>query len=131
MWGAAGTFAHRVFGVSMIATAVFATRPWLASAPYDRTEDFLHSVASFGVGSGFLIGVFLVGMHRGRATGHARWYDIAAVVLVMVSLLTMTALPDIEGLPQRCMFTIAYLWYGTESLAPVATPQPSGERLPG
>jgi hypothetical protein len=35
MWGAVATFAHRVFGVSMIATAVFATRPWLASAPYD------------------------------------------------------------------------------------------------
>jgi uncharacterized membrane protein YhaH (DUF805 family) len=115
-WGAAGTLAHRLFGVSMIATAAFASRPWDPAAPWDETEDLLHSVTSFGVGLGFILGVLLVGMHRGRATGRPRWGDVVALVLVAGTQVAMTAFPDVEGLLQRAMFLIAYCWYGAEAV---------------
>lgn len=123
LWGAGGTFCHRVFGIGMVATAVFATRSWVASRPYDPTEDLLHSAASSAVGAGFLVGVLLVGMHRGRITGRARWYDVTALVAAAGFLLAMTIVEDLQGLIQRGMFATAYLWYGTESLASDLPPQ--------
>jgi hypothetical protein len=115
-WGGPGTLAHRLFGISMIAVAAYASRSWLPDAPFDRTEDLLHSVGSFAVGASFIFGVMTVGMRRGRITGRARWFDLAAFITVLVVLSAMTALPDLEGLLQRAMFAVAYLWYGAEAL---------------
>ena len=115
-WGGAGTLAHCVFAVSMIATAAFSSRSFDASAPYDSTEDLLHSITSFGVGLGFILGVLLVGMHRGRQQGQPRWGDVIALVLVVGFQLAMTAFSEFEGLLQRAMFLIAYSWYGAEAV---------------
>ena len=53
-WGRWASIAHRWFGVWMIAAAAFSTRPWVESAPFDPTEDLLHTVAASAMGIGFM-----------------------------------------------------------------------------
>jgi len=60
-WGPAGTIAHLLFGICMLGTAVFAARSWETSAPYDTTEDLLHSVAYLWYGTESLSGPYCCG----------------------------------------------------------------------
>jgi hypothetical protein len=84
--------------------------------PFDQTEDLLHSVAATGMGIAFAIGVVLVTMRRPVPTLVTRPFDIAAIAASALIPLGMSAWPHAAGLLQRCMFTIAYLWYGGEAL---------------
>lgn len=106
---------HGGFGLFMVATAVFSTRPWLPNLPYDPVEDTLHSFTATTMGFAFAIGVALRLWHRGQHRwGHV--LDVVAVVASVAIPLAMSALPDWDGLLQRGMFAIAYLWYGFELL---------------
>lgn len=67
-WRLWSRLAHVGFGISMIAVAVFSHAPWDGS-PYDQTVDLFHSVASFGVGLSFIIGVVIVSLGRPRGAG--------------------------------------------------------------
>ncbi len=115
-WGVAGSAAHGIFGVSMLASAVFSTRSWVRSAPFDRTEDLLHSIASFGVGMGFIAGVALVSVRRSRSSGHTDWPSLAALVVVVACLGAMSSFADAAGAFQRMMFSVAFVWYGYEAM---------------
>jgi len=42
--------------------------------------------------------------------------DLVAVVAAIAIPLAMSALPEWDGLLQRGMFAIAYMWYGFELL---------------
>ena len=53
---------------AMVATAVFSTRPWVATAAFDPLEDTLHSVAATLVGFCFALGVLAVGIGCNRHT---------------------------------------------------------------
>jgi hypothetical protein len=115
-WGSWGRYAFRSFGVLMVAAATFSHKPWEAAVPFDQTEDVLHSVAATGMGFAFAIGVALVTLQRPAPTSSTRAFDIAAIAASVLIPLGMSAWPDATGLLQRCMFTIAYLWYGGEAL---------------
>lgn len=103
------------FGVFMTAVAAFSARPWLADLPYDPVEDWLHSFAATGMGFAFALGVGVRWWHRPWA---AKWRiaDLVAVAAAVLVPLAMSFLPDWDGLLQRLMFTIAYLWYGLEMI---------------
>lgn len=115
-WGPLGTVLFRCFGVLMVAAAVFSHRPWEPGIPFDGTEDLLHSTAATGMGFAFAIGVIVVAMRRPRPRSIARAFDIAAVAASVLIPLAMSAWPHIAGLLQRCMFAVAYSWYGAEAL---------------
>lgn len=114
-WGLWGRLAHGFYGVSIIAAAAFAHRPW-EDVPFDAFEDSLHSVASFGVGFAFTIGVIIVSLRRGPNAGPIRVLDALAVVSAVVIPMVMFNVSGIGGLVQRGMFLVAYLWYGVEAI---------------
>lgn len=103
------------FGVFMTAVAAFSTRPWLPDLPFDPVENGLHSFAASGMGFAFALGVGWRWWQR-PWRAKMRGVDLVMVVTAVFIPLTMFILSDWDGLLQRLMFTIAYLWYGIELL---------------
>ena len=93
----------------MIMVAAFSARPW-TGAPYDGTEDALHSLAATGMGFAFALGVVATFAWARRFRARPWWPDAVAVVASVALPLAMTAWPDVDGAPQRVMFAIAYAW---------------------
>jgi len=117
-WGRWGTLSHAVFGVSMLAVALFSHRPFQDSLPFNAVEDTFHSVAATTVGFAFALGVFAVAWRRHQAEGGVvPGLDVAALVASVAVPLGMGLWPDVTGLLQRVMFLIAYIWYMNETLA--------------
>lgn len=114
-WGVWGRVAHRVYGVSAIAAATFAHMPF-EDVPFDEFEDFLHSVASFGVGFSFTIGVLVVTFRRDRTERLARVFDWVAIVAALVLPMLIFNVTGIAGLVQRVLFAIGYVWYASETI---------------
>lgn len=110
-WSLPVRLLHGAFGVLMVATAAFSTRPWLSNAPYDPVEDAFHSFTASTMGVAFATGVLLRLLQRKRDPWGRRIDLLAAVAAVAIPL-AMNALPEWDGLLQRGMFTIAYIWYG-------------------
>lgn len=115
-WGALATGMHAAFGALMCATAAFSHRPWQPDARYDQVEDLLHSVSATSMGIAFGIGVAAAALAQGT---DRRWRlpDYLAVAAVALPL-GMVALPGGQGLIQRLMFSIAYMWYAIEAARP-------------
>lgn len=116
-WGAAGAALHGAFGGLMAAAAAFSHRAWQAGRDFDRNEDLLHSLAASAMGVAFAAGVVaaaVVAARRGLPRGKA--LDIVAVTASVVLPLGMTALPQVDGVLQRLMFGVAYVWYAREAL---------------
>lgn len=114
-WGFWGRLVMRIYGISMIAAAAYAHKPWL-DVPFDQFEDLLHSVAATTVGAAFTIGVLLVTARRGPNAGWVRAFDLLAVAAAVIIPVTMFNVTDVEGLVQRIMFVIGYLWFGAEAV---------------
>ena len=114
-WSLPVRFFLGAFGVFMTAVAAFSARPWLPELPFDPVEDWLHSFAATGMGFAFALGV---GWRWWRRPWQAkmRIVDLVAVGASIFIPLAMSFLPDWDGLLQRLMFAVAYLWYGLELL---------------
>ena len=116
VWARGAKWLHAAFGIFMLATAAFSHKPWLANVPFDHVEDFLHSFTATAMGFAFSLGVFVRLLQRDRHDFYNRLYDIAALATATIIPILMIILPTIDGLIQRLMFVIAYLWYGNEAL---------------
>jgi hypothetical protein len=116
-WSPAARLAHALFGVSMVATASFASRSWDPSVPFVRSEDLLHSVAATAMGFAFAAGVAAVALRRHRA-GRAVGGDALAIAASILLPLAMAAFGDWRGLAQRVMFAVAFAWYAARALEP-------------
>ena len=114
-WGVWGRLVHRAYGVSMFGVAAFAHMPW-EDVPYDAFEDFLHSVAAYGIGFCFTAGVLIVTFRRGHGMRSARVFDWIAILAALVIPMMMFNVTGVAGLVQRIMFGIGYLWYGLEAI---------------
>lgn len=115
-WGRWATVFHCVFGVGMTATAAFATRSWEAGARFDVTEDALHGVASTVVGFAFAMGVLAVGFRRDADRRRKRFLDVVAIAASVVLPVSMAIWGEADGVFQRTMFLVAYLWYAVEAV---------------
>jgi hypothetical protein len=67
------------------------------------------------MGFAFATGAVLRLLHRGRDLS-GRAMDLVAIVAAVAIPLAMSAFPEWDGLLQRGMFAIAYVWYGFELL---------------
>ena len=114
-WGPLATLLFRVYGVSMIATAAFAHKPW-RDVPFDVFEDVLHSVTASAIGVTFTFGVVLVALRRGRELSAAQAFDGFAVICALVISLMVTTAADLAGLAQRVMFAVGYTWFTLEAV---------------
>lgn len=79
------------------------------------TEDVLHSVAANVIGLGFTVGVMAVGITRARRRGRADPFDWVAFLAGPLIPLAMLSFASLEGVLQRMMFAIAYVWYLREA----------------
>lgn len=58
-WSLPVCLMHGAFGLFMVGTAIFSSRPWLPNLPFDPVEDALHSFTATAMGFAFAIGVGL------------------------------------------------------------------------
>ncbi|PRZ02670.1 uncharacterized protein DUF998 [Isoptericola sp. CG 20/1183] len=114
-WGPWGRSAHGVYGTAIILVGTFSHRAWY-SAPWDRVEDTMHSIAATTVGFAFVIGVVAVSVRRGRRPGPIRVLDAVAVVASVVLPLIMWTAPDVQGVAQRLLFAVGYTWFAVEAV---------------
>ena len=112
-WALSARVVHGAFGVLMIAAAVYSHRPLLEGVDYDRFEDTLHSIAATAMGFAFAIGVLIVGWRRVSGWKVIDFVAIGASVVIPVAMMSLTGW---DGLLQRGMFAIAYLWYIIEAV---------------
>lgn len=121
-WGTVGRVAHRLFGFSMVAVAVYSHRPFIDSLPVDEIEDLLHSVGATVMGFAFVAGVLAAALARRQF----RLWDWLAVVTATLVPFGMGAFGQYDGLLQRLMFAVAYVWYSAEALSPDPDPMTVG-----
>lgn len=115
-WRRSAVVLHASFGVLMVAGAVFSSRSWRAGAPFDRTEDALHSFAATAMGFAFAFGVVAVLLESDGSHRWSRGIGVVAVVASVVLPIGMAVWSEKRGLLQRTMFAIAYGWYATEAV---------------
>ncbi|MCC7077916.1 MAG: DUF998 domain-containing protein [Acidimicrobiia bacterium] len=115
-WRQPGAALHMVFGVCMVVVAAFSVRPWDPDAPFDATEDLMHSVAATTMGFAFASGVVAVALRRNDGRPRFTALDVVAVGAAVLIPLSMATWGDVDGIPQRAMFLVAFTWYGWEAL---------------
>lgn len=114
-WQQPATVLHVLFGVCLMGVAAFSLRSWGPNPIYDPTEDLLHSVAATMMGFAFAFGVVAVALRRRSGGEGVRSLDVIAVGASAVLPLWMSFDGSIDGLLQRLMFAVAYLWYAREA----------------
>ena len=117
-WARGTYWMQLTFAVSMLGTAAFSHKPWLAGASIDPVEDFLHSLTATGMGFAFAFGVVVRFLQRGKNEKLLRTFDSTAILAATVLTPIGGAMPEIAGLLQRTMFAIAYLWFIHEAMYP-------------
>jgi hypothetical protein len=115
IWARGAVWMHLTFGVCMLGTAVFSHHPWLEGVPFDPLEDALHSLTATVMGFAFSFGVLARLLQRDGRDRAGKLLDGAAIGAAVFIPLLMLYQPDIEGLVQRLMFLIAYIWYAKET----------------
>jgi hypothetical protein len=101
-WGRWAMAGHVSFGVSMVAVAAFSAKRW-TGAPFDRTEDALHSLAATGMGFGFALGV-VAALVWARRRGQVRpwWPDAVADRIPLASLLDADVVSSVGNGKRSC-----------------------------
>lgn len=110
-----------VFGIAFVFVAIFPHRPWLDGVPISERDDALHSAAANVVG---LAIVALLASVVWRRRSRTPWWDGLVLAVVVVVPLVMMMAPDYEGIMQRSMFSLAFVWLIVEWWQQVN--QPSG-----
>lgn len=112
-WALSARVAHGAFGILLVASAVYSHRPVVEGADYDRVEDTLHSIVATSMGFVFALGVLIVGWRR---VSGWKVIDMVALAASVVVPLAMLSTAGWDGLWQRGMFAIAYVWYIVEAV---------------
>lgn len=114
IWSPGAFYCHLAFAIFMLSAAAFSHRPWIANVAFDRFEDLLHSVAATGMGFAFALGVALRQWQRIAGGAGVSIPDLVAIACSVVLPVTGVVWPELDGLLQRAMFLVAYVWYGRE-----------------
>jgi hypothetical membrane protein len=97
-----------VFGLAMIAAAIWSHLPIDPALGGSAAEDDIHTIAASTMGAAFVIAAALGLMRRRFATSNfLGWLALGAAILFPVA---MAALPDFAGVFQRIMFGISFVW---------------------
>jgi hypothetical protein len=96
-----------LFGLCMVAAAIWSHLPIDPALGGNRAEDDAHSVAASAMGAAFAAAVVL---HLWQTRGAQRWLDTIALAAATLLPLAMLALPAVDGALQRLMFGISFIW---------------------
>lgn len=116
VWAMPSRWLHGLFGLCMIATAVFSHKPWWPVESYDVLEDALHSVFATLMGFAFALGVLVRLLQTRASPGGETWLNGLAIAAATFIPLIMIVVPERAGLVQRLMFLVAYFWYGAQGV---------------
>ena len=101
-----------IFGIGLIATAIWSNASILPGAISDMREDSLHSLASGVVGTAFATACAMRLFAPGGDTrDRLAWAGLVISVAVPVA---MEMWPDMRGLLQRGMFVFSFVFVGRE-----------------
>ncbi len=101
-----------LFGLGLVATAIWSNAPILPGLPSDLHEDWLHSVASGVVGTAFAAACAARLFASGAPPRDAlAWTGLAIAILIP---LAMTRVPEIRGLLQKAMFAFSFAFVARE-----------------
>lgn len=114
VWGKVATTAFTAFGLMWLATAVFSTRSWIATEPFNELENLLHSIFASTM-SIIIAGALVVAFRNTQAVASRVWALGLAAVATFFPLASVLA-PDFAGVFQRLMFFFTYLWFARETL---------------
>lgn len=102
-----------LFGLSLIATAIWSNAPILPGLPSDLHEDWLHSVASGIVGTAFAAAcaarIFASG------TPPRDPFAWTGLTISIVIPLAMSRYPEFRGLLQKSMFAFSFAFVARET----------------
>ena len=98
----------RLFGVGLMASALWSHSPWLPSRPNDVTEDLLHTLASSLVGAGIINAAAALAL-RPTERG-VRFASVVSLTVSVLAPLVMILDEPRTGLWQRLMFAVAIAW---------------------
>lgn len=96
-----------LFGLCMVAAAVWSHLPIDPALGGSQALDDLHSLAATAMGMAF---VAATGLHLWQTRGAMRWLDGTALAAAIVLPLAMLAWPQLAGAAQRLMFAISFVW---------------------
>jgi Protein of unknown function (DUF998) len=96
-----------LFGLCMVAAAIWSHLPIDPALGGNHDEDSAHSVAASAMGAAFAAAVAL---HWWQTRGAQRWLDAIALAAATLLPMAMLALPAVDGALQRLMFAISFVW---------------------
>lgn len=114
-WSTLAKINHVLFGAMMVLAAAFSHRHWVSEVPFDQIEDQLHSVSATLMGFVFSFGVIFCFLRR-REDRIGKGLDLIALAAAIFIPLAMLFYDNIDGLIQRVMFGLSYVWYMRETL---------------
>lgn len=114
-----------VFGLAMVASAIWSHRPWWPEARFDARADRLHSLAAQVAGMAFVAATGSQMAYRWKLRHRLDALDaITATAAVMAPLAIAMGAPG-PGAAQRVMFVLATVWlmrYAVPGRAPGTLP---------
>lgn len=114
VWEPSARWALRVYTLALLMLAAFPTTSW-EGAGQNEMVGTIHTASGVTGGLAFIIGVLVVSKSRPATETRAKvldWTVIAAVALIPQAILISTA----DGLLQRLMVALGYLWLFAESV---------------
>ena len=97
-----------VFGAAMAAAALWSNLPIDPALGGDAAEDRAHSIAASVMGFAFCTACLVrLGAAGWPRADRLSWLGAMASIALPALML---ALPDVQGVPQRVMFAIAFAW---------------------
>ena len=103
----------RIYATALILLAAFSEAPWDGS-PHDEMVASLHTVFGIAGAIAFIVGAAALATSRPRAERLARGFDWL-VIAVIALIPQVMHLSELDGLLQRTMVILGYLWLLVEA----------------
>jgi len=109
-WNRIAVASMSLFGLMWCLTAVFSTRSWDETTPFNATESTIHSVLASAMAI-VVLGALAVGLSRRTRSAVERALALSLAAAATFLPLAGVLMPGLAGLFQRVMFLFTYFWF--------------------
>lgn len=113
-WPRRGRMWMRVYALALVFLVLLPESPWVGPTP-DETVASLHTFAGASGAVAFILGVAAISAARTGAPLITRAYDWLVIAALVVIPQLMLLAVEYDGLLQRLMVLLGYIWLITES----------------
>ncbi|MDH3190061.1 MAG: DUF998 domain-containing protein [Acidimicrobiia bacterium] len=114
VWPRGGRLWMRVYALALVFLVLLPESPWEGPAP-NETVASLHTVAGASGAVAFILGVAAISASRIGAPLAIRTYDWLVIAALAVIPQLMLLAVEYDGLLQRLMVSLGYVWLVAES----------------